>query len=182
VLPVYIGALVLAAGVLLLQLVLGHHGGGDADAAGHDAGHDTDHDATLWTFVASIRFWSFGLLAFGLVGTLLTLFGFAGSVLAVVLAALSGLASGVVAVSVIRRLTQRAASSHATSQDVVGHVGRVLVPLDPTARGKVRVEVKGSQIDYVARAGEAIAEGEAVVVEECDGAEVTVSRAPKELK
>src|SRR5215467_3634077 len=94
-LVLYVGALILAVGVLALQLFMGHHGGADADAGAHDAsGHDADHDTTFWTFVASVRFWTFALLAFGLVGTMLTLFGFAGPLAAALLASGTGVASG----------------------------------------------------------------------------------------
>jgi membrane protein implicated in regulation of membrane protease activity len=179
VLLVYIGALVVAAGVLGFQLALGHHG---VDGAAHDADHAADHDATIWTFVASLRFWAFALLAFGLVGTLITFFGFAGVGLTAALALGCGLASGVAAVSVIRRLGQRTQTSHATSGDVVGRVGRVIVPPNADGRCKVRVEVKGSMIDYVARATDDVTEGEAVLVEDDEGAQVRVSRAPKEIK
>jgi membrane protein implicated in regulation of membrane protease activity len=181
VLAFYVGALVLAGGILALQLVLGHHGAGGGDGD-HGADHPTDQDTTFWTFVASIRFWTFALLAFGLTGTLLRLFNFAGRVESAVLATACGLVSGVVAVAVIRRLTTKAASSLASTGDVVGRVGRVIVPVDEGTTGKVRVEVKGSHVDYVAHAAEPLAAGESVVVEDCDGGEVRVSKAPRELK
>ena len=177
---IYIGALVVAAGVLGFQLALGHHGidGGGA----HDTDHGADHDTTLWTFVASLRFWAFALLSFGLVGTLITVFGFASSVVTAFVASACGIAAGVFAVTVVRRLSQRTQTSHATSSDVVGKVGRVIVPPNETGRCKIRVEIKGSIVDYVARATEPVCEGDTVLVEDRDGSDVTVSRAPKELK
>ena len=175
-LGVYIAALVLGGGALVVQLATGHH-----DAGGHDGSDGADHDAGIATFVASARFWAFGLLAFGLVGTLLTVFGFAGAVLTSVLAGAMGVVAGVSAVATLRRLRLRSESSHATSRDVVGQIGRVLVPPNESGLAKVRVSVKGAHVDYVARTREALLEGEDVLVEDCDGAEVTVSRAPKEL-
>jgi hypothetical protein len=61
-------------------------------------------------------------------------------------------------------------------------MGRVVVPITPQGPGKIRVEVKGTSVDLIARAREAIDMGEPVVVEEVtsDG-EAQVSRAPKEL-
>lgn len=176
---VYIAALVMSLGVVGIQIFAGH----DTDAAGHDV-HIADHDndASLGTFIASLRFWSFLLLAFGLVGTLLTLFQLAGPILTFALAMGSGVGSGVFAVSVIRRLLTKSASSNVKGSDVVGRIGRVVVPLASAGRGKVRVEVKGSVIDYVARANEPLDEGESIIVEELDGTEVIVIRAPKELK
>jgi membrane protein implicated in regulation of membrane protease activity len=180
-LAVYLGALLLAGGILALQLLVGHHGGPDG-TADHGGDHHGDQDTTVWTFIASVRFWTFALLAFGLTGTLLRLFDFAGRAESAIIATGCGVVSGIVAVAVIRRLTIKAASSLASTTDVVGRVGRVIVPLDEGATGKVRVEVKGSQVDYVARAAEPLGTGEAVVVEDCDGGEVRVSRAPRELK
>jgi len=176
VLSVFVAALVIGLGTLLVQLAGGH------DAGGHDAGgHDTDgHDGPL-LFLASIRFWAFALLAFGLVGTMLLAFGFAGKLEAAIIAIIAGLASGFVAHTVVRRLQGPGTSSVASSKDVVGQVGRVIVPPSSETRGKVRVSVRGSFVDYVARSTETLEADDAVVVEEMEGGEVVVSRAPKEL-
>jgi membrane protein implicated in regulation of membrane protease activity len=180
VIALYLAALLLAVGAVLVQ-VLGTH---DTGAGGHDGSHTgfDDHDFAPWMLITSVRFWSFGLLAFGLVGTLLTWFGLAGVGGAAAIATLSGVAGGAFAATAVRRMMRRSASSHVTSGDVVGKVGRVLVPPSELGRGKVRVEIKGNVVDYVARAGEALTEGDVVVIEECEGEEVTVSRAPRELK
>ncbi len=169
----------MALGVVAIQVFAGH----DTDAGGHEV-HGADHDgeAGLGTFFGSLRFWSFLLLAFGLVGTLLTVFQLAGPWVTLGLALASGAASGVFAVSVLRRLLTRSATSNVKSNDVVGKVGRVVVALAAKRPGKVRVEIRGSVIDYNARADEPLEEGESIIVEEVDGMEVRVSRAPKELK
>ena len=173
-LAVFVASLVIGLGTLLVQLFAGH----DAD---HDVGHDADgHDGPL-LLLASIRFWAFALLAFGLVGTLLLVFGFAGKLESTIIAAVAGVASGYVAATVVRRLQGQGTSSVANSREVVGRVGRVIVPPSTQTRGKVRVSVRGSFIDYVARSSEALEPDDAVVVEECEGGEVVVSRAPKEL-
>ena len=179
-LALYIAALVLAAGAIVLQFAVGH----DTGAGGHDASHTSfdDHDFAPWTLLTSLRFWSFGLLAFGLVGTSVTLLGLAGVVATAILAGVVGLASGSFAAIVVRRMMQRSASSNVTSDEIVGKMGRVLVVPGENGRGKVRVEIKGSLVDYAARAGEPLTEGDLVVIEECDGQEVAVSRAPRELK
>jgi membrane protein implicated in regulation of membrane protease activity len=176
VLLVYLGALVIAAGVLVMQVVLGHHA--DAQTGDHAIG---DHDTPLWTLFASVRFWAFALLAFGSVGTIITLFGFASFVHTLVIAIGCGLASGLGAALVIRSVAQKSSSSHATGSDVVGRVGRVIVPPNEAGRCKIRVEIKGSTIDYVATASEAVAEGDVVLVEEGEGQALLVSKAPKEL-
>ena len=76
-------------------------------------------------------------------------------------------------------MSSRPSSSHAGAKDVVGRVGRVIVPLVPGGLGKVRVDIKGAEVDYVARCKETVAAGEAVIVEESEEGEVVVSRAPK---
>lgn len=178
-LTAYVAALAVGLAILFLQLGAGHDAGG-----GHDVDHVAgDHDAPPWLVVASLRFWAFALLAFGLVGTLIHAFGFAGAIATLVLAIASGVASGLFAVTVIRRLVTRGPSSMASRAEVIGRVGRVVVPLDGSAPGKVRVELRGTWIDLVARSREPIAAGEAVIVEapgESD-VEVLVSKAPKEL-
>jgi len=174
----YLAALVAALGVFAIQLMGGHHDVG----ADHDTSHGTgDHEGSTWSLVASTRFWSFALLAFGIVGTALTVLGLAGALFSGLLASASGVASGFFAASVIRRLTSRPATSHAVSSDVVGRVGRVIVPLVPGGLGKVRVELKGGVVDYVARSKESVEAGEAVLVEEAEEGELLVSRVSKEL-
>jgi membrane protein implicated in regulation of membrane protease activity len=179
VLSVYLAALVASLGAFGIQLVFGHHDAGGGDAHG---GGEHEHEASTWSLVASVRFWSFSLLAFGLVGTALTALQLAGVALTIVLATGSGLGSGFFAASVIRSLTSRPATSHSGSADVVGRVGRVIVPMVPGGHGKIRVEIKGGVVDYVARSRETVEAGESVIVEEAEEGEVLVSRAPKELE
>jgi membrane protein implicated in regulation of membrane protease activity len=179
VLGVYLVALVAALGVFGVQLLGGHHDfGGGHDVSHGDAG---DHEASAWSLLASTRFWSFALLAFGLVGTCLTLFALAGVWASLALASGSGAAAGFFAASVIRSLVSKPATSHVSNKDVVGRVGRVIVPLVPGGLGKVRVELKGGVIDYTARARETLDAGESVVVLEADEGELVVSRVAKEL-
>ena len=177
-LALYVASLLVGLGVLAVQLAVGHDSGG-----GHDVHHgDGGHELTPFTVLASVRFWAFALLAFGLVGTLLTWLGFATGVVAFLVAAVAGGASGVFAVTVVSRLLNRSPQSMSSSGDVLGQVGRVIVPITAEAPGKVRVEVKGNAVDLIARAREALEAGAPVVVEEVtsDG-EAQVSRAPKEL-
>lgn len=181
VLAIFIGALIIGLGALALQAFGGHdtdmHGG---DVHGGD-GHDAEHGSPLMV-VASLRFWAFALLAFGLVGTLLLVFGFAGPWLALAIASGFGVAAGFIAASVVQRLMHRGASSHAQETDLVGLIGRIVVPSSATGMGKARLRVKASYVDYVVRSTEPLDEGETVVVEEVEDGTLVVSRAPKELK
>src|SRR5215213_4528186 len=81
----YIAALIIGLGVLSLSFFLGGHDGdgsvdGDGDAAAGDADAHAEHDhgdshghagAGAIAIFLSLRFWTFGLLAFGLVGSIL---------------------------------------------------------------------------------------------------------------
>jgi len=178
-LAIYLGALVVGLGALGLQVFGGHDSDTSMDHGG--PAHDTDHGSPLLVLV-SLRFWAFGLLAFGLVGTLLLLFGFADKWVSLAISAPFGAVSGFVAASVVRRLQQKGTTSQVTDSDIIGLIGRVLVPPAASGQGKVRVRVKASYVDYVATAVEPLEEGDTVVVEEVEDGVVTVSRAPKELK
>jgi membrane protein implicated in regulation of membrane protease activity len=174
VLAVYVAALIVALVVIVAQAMGAH----DADASGDAA---VDHDTPAWLLIASLRFWAFALLAFGLSGALLTSFGLAGAAATAVIAGAAGLTSGAVATAVVRRMAARGPTSHVVRGDVVGRMGRVLVPSEAGVRGKIRVELKGTMVDYVALSEDALAENDAVIVVEYEGDHVVVSRAPREL-
>ncbi len=182
-LAIFVGAFLVGLGALAIQVLGGHdadahaelHAGGD----GHDA--EGDHGSPLLV-VASLRFWAFALLSFGLVGGLLLLFGFAAPWLAAVIAGAFGIVSGFVAATVVQRLQTKGASSHADERDLVGLVGRIVVPPAASGVGKARLKVKATYVDYVVKSSEPLDEGETVVVEEVEGGTLVVSRAPKELK
>jgi membrane protein implicated in regulation of membrane protease activity len=177
VLAIYLGALVVGVSVLTVQAFAGH----DADGGGHDASHG-EHAAPPWALLLSLRFWSFGLLAFGLAGSLLTFFGLAGATFSLVLSIALGFFAGAGATTVIRRMTHRGPSSQVLPGEVVGKLGRVLVSPGGAARGKVRVELRGQIVDYVAASSERLAAGDMVIIDEFDGGEVKVTKAPKELE
>lgn len=179
-LAIFLGALIVGLGALALQAFGGH----DGDVHGGDVHGDDvhgDHGSPLMV-VASLRFWAFALLAFGLVGTLLLLFGFAGPWTALAIASGFAVVSGFIAASVVQRLMHRGATSHAEESDLVGLIGRIVVPSSATGVGKARLRVKASYVDYVVKSSEPLDEGETVVVEEVEDGTLVVSRAPKELK
>jgi membrane protein implicated in regulation of membrane protease activity len=194
---VYLAALVLGLGTLLLQTLLSHGGGevGHADDLGaevehgemeHGAegegGHGTEaHAAGLAGAAAlllSTRFWTFALAAFGMAGAALHYLHLAGVVLTLVLASGSGLGSGLVAALVFRAVKQGVSSS-STPDDAVGKVGRVLVPVRKGQTGKVRIEVKGKTLDVLATTdGAEVAEGDSVLVVEMRGSSACVEPMP----
>jgi membrane protein implicated in regulation of membrane protease activity len=175
VLWVYLAALIIGAGTLLLQAVLGHDHDSDHD-------HDHDHDDGAISLLLSTRFWIFLALAFGISGTLLTLFQLAGTVAIFALAGGTGVASGVFAAWVIRTLKRGQVSGVASADEAVGKIAEVLIPCEEGRIGKVRLQLRGQTMDLLARGGaEPIAIGTKVVIEDIEGGIARVSKAPAEL-
>jgi membrane protein implicated in regulation of membrane protease activity len=189
---VYLAALVLGLGVLLLQFVmpggdsggahapeLGGHGdldvhhGGDGD---HGGGHHSDLGA-IAVFL-SLRFWTFGLMSFGFVGTMLHYLELAPPSLSLGTAVGVGVTSGILASVAMRAIARSQTSSGGEVDDAVGTIGRVLIAIERGKRGKVRIEVRGRHVDLIATTDdEKLEDGESVIVEEMRGTTVHVSRA-----
>lgn len=164
----YIAALIVGAGVMLVQAL------GDHDT--HDGDHDVD------SLILSPRFWTFLALAFGISGTLLTLFQLASTLAVLIIAGASGLASGLLAAFVIRALKRGEISTVPSAHEAIGRVGEVLIPCEKGRVGKVRVALRGQTIDLLAMAGDAtVATGTRVVVEDIEGGVARVTRAPDEI-
>jgi membrane protein implicated in regulation of membrane protease activity len=181
---VYLAALIIGAGTLGLQLFMGHDAG---DAAHFEAGggHDAAHDAAssgLAAVVLSLRFWTFGLLAFGLVGTLFYFLNVATPLATGLVASGMGLGSGLFASWTFRFLRRTSLSSGGEPGDAVGQVGKVLIDCQRGGVGKVRIELRGQTVDYLASTDDdALEPGESVLVEEVRGDTLHVSRVPEEL-
>jgi membrane protein implicated in regulation of membrane protease activity len=189
---VFLAALILGAGTLAFQLAspgvadtdadAGADGGDGHDAHEHDHGHEVSSASGFLPLVLALRFWSFALLAFGLSGSLLYYLSLLGAWPAFGVALGTGLASGLLAAWSVRQLQRAQTSSGAETSDLVGQVGRVLVPLSRAQRGKIRVELKGQSIDFIASTDDEVLEaGTAVLVEELRGNAVHVSRAGREF-
>lgn len=174
----YVAALIVGAGTLLLQAVLGH----DADA-GADASHELahDHDSGAASLLFSSRFWIFLALAFGLSGALLTIFRLAGSYTILALASGSGIAAGLFAAWVIRSLKRGQISGVASADEAVGRIAEVLIPCEEGRIGKVRLELRGQTMDLLARGDAPISAGTKVIIEEIEGGIARVTRAPDEI-
>jgi membrane protein implicated in regulation of membrane protease activity len=194
----YIAALVFGAGALGVQLFMGGDSG-HGDAGGHDAhpalgggehahgdhAHAGDSHAGLASAVLvllSLRFWVFAAFAFGLTGTAIRMLGLASPLLALLLALAAGLGAGALAVWVFRALARSESSSAVAPDDLIGQLGRVLVPLAPGATGKVRLELRGQAVDMLATTDDVgIGAGELVLVEAVREHTLHVSRPPAEL-
>jgi membrane protein implicated in regulation of membrane protease activity len=195
----YLAALIIGLGTIGLQLLMAGDGDGDLDAhadvdadmdmdmdmdADADAhGHGDFHgDAGFLPIFLSLRFWTFGLMAFGLVGTLIHYLHLAGGIVTPAIAISLGLACGFMASWVFRALARSDTTSGHHSRDAVGQVGKVLVPLEKGGRGKVRIEMRGQIHDFLVTSDEQeLRAGEIVLVEEVRDNVLQVSRAPSEF-
>jgi membrane protein implicated in regulation of membrane protease activity len=188
----FIAALVFGAGALGVQLFMGGDSG-HGDAGGHDthpALQDGDHDhggahgglASAALVLLSLRFWVFAAFAFGLTGTAIRVLGLASPFVALLLAVLAGLGAGALAVWVFRALARSESSSAVAADDLIGQIGRVLVPLGPGTTGKVRLDLRGQAVDMLATTDDVgIGAGELVLVESVREHTLHVSRPPAEL-
>lgn len=181
----YLLALILGGGILLVQLVGGgHHDGGGH--FGHFGGGDhlggPDHHADQGPGVLSTRSVTYGLFAFGFVGTSLHVLRLAGEPAGVAIAAAAGTGVTLAVGTALRALGDPGATGEAALPEARGHSGRVLVALSRTQRGKVRVQIKGQTVDLLATtAGGELPAGTEVVVVDVKGevAEVVAAGAAR---
>lgn len=142
----YLLALILGGGILLVQLL-----------AGSDH-HDLDHGGGPHPYegpgVLSIRSATYGLFTFGVVGGVLHVLALASPGLALA----GGLATGVMTTFFVgltfKRLSDPEASGEAGFHEMKGGRGRVLVACTRDGRGKIRVSLKGQQVDMLATTDE----------------------------
>jgi membrane protein implicated in regulation of membrane protease activity len=199
----YLAALIIGFGTIGLQLLLSGDGDGDADADAHadvdadvhadvhadlhadaDAGHAHDfHGAAgFLPIFLSLRFWTFGLLAFGLVGSLLHYLRLAGGLVTPLVAVGMGLVCGFLASWVFRALTRADTTSGVHTRDAVGQVGKVMVSCSKGGRGKVRIELRGQTHDFLVTTDEdELSAGDLVLVEDVRENVLQVARAPAEF-
>jgi len=101
------------------------------------------------SLLTSFKFWTFGLCFFGLTGLVLTNLG-VNPIGVAIAAVLMGLLCGGAMALALRLLRQRQVNSLIESADLAGLEGTVEVPFDASSRGKIRLQVKGSMVDYMA--------------------------------
>jgi len=146
---VYLLALVLGGGILLVQLVGGHHDGPD-DFGGSDHLGGPDHHPAAGPGVLSTRSLMYGLFAFGLSGAGLHALRAVGPWAVFALAAATGTAVTLAVGATLRAVADPAASGEAELVEARGRAGRVLVSISRGQRGKVRVQIKGQTVDVLA--------------------------------
>ena len=158
----YLVAVVLGGGILLVQMFAGGDHG--------DPGHGLDHgDASHpdGPGILSTRAVVYGLFTFGFVGGLLHIPRIVEPRVALGVAIASALAAGVGVGYIFQSLGHAGASGAAGLDELRGRKARVLVDCSRGQRGKVRVQLKGHQVDVLATTDEErIAEGAEVVIVE----------------
>jgi membrane protein implicated in regulation of membrane protease activity len=213
---IYLGALIVGAGIIGVQLFMSSShdvdSGGHSDANAHgEPNHDADHSLQAgphepaldslhgpvpagskgdwseadWGGIAiflSLRFWTFGLMAFGLLGCFLHYLNLASGSATAISATVLGVLSGCLAAYTFQALSRSHVNSGASQDELVGQVGRVMLPPNSEGHAKVRLSVKGQTIDYVVTSDESLEVGASVLVEEVRGAQLHVSPAPAGLK
>jgi membrane protein implicated in regulation of membrane protease activity len=158
---VYVLALVVGGGLMLVQAVSGGH---DTVDAGHalDVQHHGGGPGVL-----SIRSFIYGLFTFGFVGAALHIPGITSRRSALLIALASAVAAGLAAGYTFARLGSAAASGAASLQEARGRRARVLLPCAADRPGKIRLDLGGQQVDMKATtSGPPIPAGAEVVVVE----------------
>ncbi len=159
-----------------------HAGPGAEHALVHADGAAAKLDLGGIAIFLSLRFWTFALMSFGLLGCFLHYLKLASPLATGISSTLLGISSGLLAAYTFRALARSNLNSGASSNELVGQVGKVLLPPNTHGRAKIRLRVKGQMIDYVATSDEQLEPGASVLVEEVRGERLHVSPAPSGLK
>lgn len=172
---VFIGSLVLG-GILLGASILVGDGHGEID---HDLHAHIDAegiDVVVGAF-RSLRFWTFFLTFFGLTGVALRGLELVDSTLLTTLLAVGmGAAAGYGAIYAFRLIDRKETNSVAGEGDFVGKTGRLLVGVAPGSFGKIRVQVKGTTVDLLAKSDdETLGVDQEAIIIEMDGTHARVA-------
>lgn len=142
---VYLIALVLGGGVLLLQIIGGSKGDLDHGLDGH-VHHDFGHHGPE-PGVISTRALVYALFTFGFVGGALHIVGLTSPGVAAVVAVAAGVAAGLSVGYVFARIGHPEASGSAGYDEAKGLRARVLLACAPDRVGKIRLQLKGQTVD-----------------------------------
>lgn len=184
---IYIACFVLGGGLVVLSaLTGGDHGGHGGDGSvehgiehggDHGEGHAGDHDGP-WIPFLSLRFWTFTLAFFGLMGLAVRFLVPVAFIVELGAALTVGLISGLSVSWAVRKLQRTSVDSSVPPRELIGREATVLLPVSGERPGKVRLRVGARQIDILANSDETstLEAGEPVVVVDLDGARVRVVR------
>lgn len=99
----------------------------------------------------SLKFWTFGSCFFGLTGLVVSWVSpeIPPDQVATIAAGM-GIFCGSTMVWILRSLGQRHANSLTRSSDLVGHSATVILPFNCDSKGKVKVNIKGANVEFMA--------------------------------
>ncbi|UBF27211.1 NfeD-like protein [Kovacikia minuta CCNUW1] len=163
-------------GVFVLLAVLGGFDGVDFDTHDFDFHSDADFEVvdpgdraplkssavarspksgrflrSLFGVVKSLKFWTFGSCFFGLTGIVLSSLQLGLPPLTIAILAVGmGILCGAGISGALLSLRRQQTDSLVRTTDLVGLIGTVEIPFSKTSRGKVRLQVKGSQLNLMA--------------------------------
>jgi membrane protein implicated in regulation of membrane protease activity len=189
VLTVYVAALIFGLGAFAIQLLFSSEvshepsdllGGGDVA----DAGAAPQHGAEAgWASIfSSLRFYMFAAIGLGVVGAPATWLDLSTPAWTLAAALATAMLVGFGSAFGFRLLGRQTLSSGVGVPELEGQVGRVLLACEKGRRGKVRLQVRGQSIDYIATTDdERLGPGAVVIVQEVHGEKVHVCAAPIEL-
>lgn len=105
----------------------------------------------FWLPFFSLKFWTFGSCFFGLTGMVLSRIPSGLSTVAIAaISAIMGIILGTLVALVLQHLRRHQANSLIRPNDLIGLPGVVEIPVARDRRGKIRVSVKGSNLDLIA--------------------------------
>lgn len=154
----------------------------------HDLDHEVDvaHDGPLdgidpegiWLPFLSLRFWTYFAAGFGITGGLLTWLGSLVEPMVGLAAGGTGLVAGLAMAYAMRALKRGEAHGHIGLNDYQGSEGVVRVSIRPGGTGKIRVVIRGDEIDLLATSTETepLLAGTPIVIIDMLGAQARVVR------
>lgn len=157
------------------SLFFGGEGDGDFDA--HDVGHDGDDHDGHGPGLFSVKGLALLVTGFGAIGFIVQ--NYTGKVL---VASVSGLLFGwvfaLIGLTFIRFFVSHQASSHISSEDMIGAQGIITTSIPKNGQGEASLSVLGRQMNLIARTenGTPIEYGARVKVVRTEGGTVTVMR------
>ncbi|APB33099.1 hypothetical protein GlitD10_0785 [Gloeomargarita lithophora Alchichica-D10] len=177
---VYLFCAIVGGALMLLSLLEGDGDLDFGDVSDLDGTPDLDIDAhSFWSELPflNLRFWIFGTGMFGITGLVLS---WSGKPFLTILigALLTGLATGWVITTLLQRLKRRIPNSLITPDDLIGSIGTIELPPHDHSYGKVRLNLKGQQVEYPVRCPTPLELGQTVIVVETHGHILEVSPQP----
>lgn len=147
-------------------------------------GLETAGSSGFWLPFLSIRFWTYFVGGFGILGTVLSLFGIESEPMRLYASLGTGVFLGLVAAYVWRFIQKDQLDASTKEGDFIGAMGTMTVSSRNHEPGKVRVSVRGELIDLIARTtdDQDVSAGEEVVVVEIDGGLARVMKKSELLK